>query len=248
MTPRKTSAPDAHAFLPRPRLLVGFAAALDGGRRAFRALRRGPRGPLAAASAARSRAFARLLAQILARLAPGRRRVEQRHAPRRSPRPAETPAACCPLPRLRLSPSAPHRSRRRSAGLVHLQVDIYGADLENTDFDVQVLLRILLESSATSVRNSLTAPFMFSYNCLSFSNWPAVPSPSFSLRHQVDRTARVDRIEPVEERRIGDQLAGGAFAPVQPVGQVLQVRRRAGQRLRRTRRRSAACRGCPRRR
>ena len=38
--------------------------------------------------------------------------------------------------------------------------------------------------AAINVRRSVTAPFMFSYNCLSFSNCPAVPSPSFRRDHQ----------------------------------------------------------------
>ena len=64
--------------------------------------------------------------------------------------------------------------------------------------------------SAISARRSVTAPFMFSYNCLSFSNCPAVPSPVVQLRHQLIEPFG-DRVQPVEERRVGHQLAGRAL-------------------------------------
>ena len=69
-----------------------------------------------------------------------------------------------------------------------------------------------------------TVLFMFSYNCLSFSNSPAVPSPFVQPRHELVEAVG-HRVEPVEDRRVGHQLAGRPVAAVQLAGQLPEIAR-----------------------
>ena len=81
--------------------------------------------------------------------------------------------------------------------------------------------------SAMSADRSVVTLFMFSYNCLSFSNCPAVPSPVVQPGHQLVEPLG-HRVQPVEERRVGHQLARRALAAIElRRSSVLEVRRRA---------------------
>ena len=57
-----------------------------------------------------------------------------------------------------------------------------------------------------------TEAFMFSYNCLSCSNWPAVPRPDCRWDDSVE--AGGQRVRRRIQRLVGQELAGGALAAV----------------------------------
>ena len=120
--------------------------------------------------------FARALAEILARLVAGGRREEQRHR--------------------RAGHRAGDERHRASA-------PDWSFDMADPQKRLTRTFRYFLGSarmSCTRLRSSLTAPFMFSYNCLSCSSWPAVPSPCCSAAdHLVEPVGH--RVQPVVQRR-----------------------------------------------
>ena len=115
--------------------------------------------------------------QVVAGFASAGRRIQERHhaAPLTAPR--MNAAGCFLLRLLRLSP------------------------LEDAHFPVEIFLGVFL-ISVINARRSPTAPFMFSYNCLSFSNCPAVPRPrSISSATDRKRGRSQDRADSKARRR-----------------------------------------------
>ena len=138
--------------------------------------------PLAAASAARSRpsrAFSprnsrvsRPVAGAYSSATAAPATAPRRNASRMLPAPAPSSLAIsASRPQPRTWSAEPHVVNRT----------LWLHALEDAHFHVQVFLRILLDRRRSAPADRSTAPFMFSYNCLSFSNCPAVPSPSFNF-------------------------------------------------------------------
>ena len=98
--------------------------------------------------------------------------------------------------------------------------------------------------AATRSRNSTIVPFMFSYNCLSWSSWPAVPSPC--CKRGDDLVEPVGhRVQPVVQLLIGRQFAERAFPAIDPAGDRVEVGGRPTSAMWPAHRRSAASRGSP---
>ena len=76
--------------------------------------------------------------------------------------------------------------------------------------------------SAISPFSSFAAPFMFSYNCLSCSSWPAVPSPFSRFGGQLVDPAG-QRVEAIVQLLLGQQLAGGSLAALQARGNLIEL-------------------------
>src|ERR1043166_5127720 len=83
--------------------------------------------------------------------------------------------------------------------------------------------------AASSPRNSSTLLFMFSYNCLSFSNRPRRSLTFVQLRNQVVQLGRHPG-DLVVQLAVGDQPADPPVAVVDLVGQGPDVVRRLIQR------------------
>ena len=190
MTPRNTSDQLVHRLSPprRPRRRRAPARTLPGRARsrarAFRAAVH-ELAPLA-------RRFARPLASFARLLARASRRVSSPLAGAISSATA-APVIAPSTNATTTVPAAPPSSRHvESPSFGRSRADARGAS-EDADPHVQVLLRDPSGSSAMSACSSLAAPFMFSYNCLSCSSCPAVPSPSFRFASSARRSGRPAR-------------------------------------------------------
>jgi len=72
---------------------------------------------------------------------------------------------------------------------------------------------------------------MFSYNCLIFQHCPAVSLAGVQFRDELIEL-RGHRSQPRVQRIVGQQLAGGAVAAIETIGQRFEVVGGAVQRLR----------------